>query len=108
MERKKPADFPRKPLDLLSEYRHGSLDRRSFLEGARRFAVSGLAAGAVFEMMRPNHAWAQAGKDDPPGLRPSPRSAQNPLHVPDLGRRDHLAAGPGGCQCGAEGRRQYR
>ncbi len=66
MERKKPADFPRKPLDLLSEYRHGSLDRRSFLEGARRFAVSGLAAGAVFEMMRPNHAWAQAGKDAHP------------------------------------------
>ncbi len=54
MERKKPSDFPQKPLDLFSEYRHGHIDRRSFLDGARRFAVSGLTVGAVFEMMRPN------------------------------------------------------
>ena len=67
MERKKPSDFPQKPLDLFSEYRHGHIDRRSFLDGARRFAVSGLTVGAVFEMMRPNYAWAQvAGKETHP------------------------------------------
>jgi len=62
MERKKPSDFPQKPLDLFSEYRHGHIDRRSFLDGARRFAVSGVTAGAVFEMMRPHYVWAQGGK----------------------------------------------
>lgn len=66
MERKKPSDFPQKPLDLFSEYRHGHIDRRSFLDGARRFAVSGLTVGAVFEMMRPNYAWAQVGKETHP------------------------------------------
>ena len=42
------------------------MDRRSFLDGARTFAVSGLTAGAVFETMRPNYAWAQAGKETHP------------------------------------------
>ena len=35
MERKKPSGFPRKTLDLLSEYRHGQINRRAFLDGYR-------------------------------------------------------------------------
>ena len=66
MERKKPSDFPQKPLDLFSEYRHGHIDRRSFLDGARRFTVSGATVGAVFEMMRPNYVWAQRGEETHP------------------------------------------
>src|SRR5688500_1396178 len=64
MECKKPSGFPPKSLDLFSD--DGRIDRRSLLEGARRFAVSALTAGAVLEMMRPNHAWAQAGKETHP------------------------------------------
>ena len=56
MERKKASDSPQEPLELL---RHGHIDRRSFLDGAGRFAVGGLTGGAIFEMMRPNYAGAQ-------------------------------------------------
>ena len=35
------------------------IDRRSFLNGAGRFAVGALTAGAIFERMRPNYVWAQ-------------------------------------------------
>jgi 3-hexulose-6-phosphate synthase len=66
MKRKKPSDFPQKALDLFSEYRRGHIDRRSFLDGVRRSAVSGLKAGALFEMVRPNCAWAQTGKETHP------------------------------------------
>src|SRR5689334_9330498 len=66
MKFKKPSGFPQKPLDLSSEYQHAHLDRRSFLNDARRFVVSGLTAGAVLEMMRPDYAWAQAGKETHP------------------------------------------
>ena len=38
---------------------HGHIDRRSFLDGAGRFAVGGLTVGAIFKMMRPDDAWAQ-------------------------------------------------
>ncbi|HEY3456729.1 MAG TPA: hypothetical protein VGK64_19280 [Bryobacteraceae bacterium] len=60
MKFKKPSGFPQKPLDLfsqyqhVSEYQHAHIDRRSFLDGARSFVVSGLTVGAVLGMMRPN------------------------------------------------------
>ena len=59
MERRKASDFPQGPLDLFREYQHGHIDRRSFLNGAGRFAVGALTVGAIFETMRPNYAWAQ-------------------------------------------------
>ena len=59
MERRKASDFPRGLLDLFHEYQHGHIDRRSFLSGAGRFAVGTLTVGGIFEMMRPNYAWAQ-------------------------------------------------
>ena len=43
MERKKASD----------------IDRRSFLSSAGRFAMGGLTAGAIVEVMRPNPAWAE-------------------------------------------------
>src|SRR4051794_39083366 len=65
MEHKKP-DLPRKSLDLSTENPHGHVDRRSFLYGARKFAAAGLTVGAGIELLRPNYAWAQAGKETHP------------------------------------------
>jgi len=59
MERKKAADSPQESLDLFHQYQYGHIDRRSFLDGAGRFAVGGLTVGAIFEMMRPDDARAQ-------------------------------------------------
>ena len=59
MERRKASDFPRGLLDLVHEYQVGHIDRRSFLNGAGTFAAGALTIGAIFEMMRPNYAWAQ-------------------------------------------------
>jgi carboxymethylenebutenolidase len=58
MERKKASDFPQDLLDLFDRYVHGGIVRREFLEGAQKFAVGGLTATALFEMLRPNYAWA--------------------------------------------------
>jgi 3-hexulose-6-phosphate synthase len=41
------------------QYQLSHIDRRSFLGGAGRFAVGGLTVGAIFEMRRPNSAWAE-------------------------------------------------
>jgi carboxymethylenebutenolidase len=65
MERKKASDFPRELLDLFDEYVHGGISRREFLDGAQKFAVGGVTAGALFEMLKPNYAWAvQVPVDD--------------------------------------------
>ena len=58
MERKKASDFPRELLDLFDQYVHGGISRREFLDGAQKFAVGGVTAAALLEMLRPNYAWA--------------------------------------------------
>lgn len=57
-ERKKASDFPQELLDLLDSYVHGAIGRREFMDGAKKFAVGGVTAAALFEMLKPNYAWA--------------------------------------------------
>jgi carboxymethylenebutenolidase len=65
MQRKKASDFPQELLDLLDQYVHGGINRRQFVDGAQKFAVGGVTAAALVEMLRPNYAWAiQVQKDD--------------------------------------------
>ncbi len=65
MERNKATDYPQELLNLFDRYVHGDIDRRGFLEGARKYAVGGVTATAIWESLRPNYAWAQqVPKDD--------------------------------------------
>jgi carboxymethylenebutenolidase len=69
MDRKKASDYPQELLNLFDQYVHGELDRRDFIEGAKKFAVGGLTATAIFESLRPNYAWAQQVKKDDPRIK---------------------------------------
>jgi carboxymethylenebutenolidase len=65
MDRKHASDFPQDLLNLFDRYVHGEISRRDFFERAQKFAVGGLTAAALFEMLKPNYAWAvQVLKDD--------------------------------------------
>jgi carboxymethylenebutenolidase len=64
MERKKASEFPQELLNLFDKYVHGDIDRRDFMEGAKKFAVGGLTAAGIFESLRPNYAWAEQIKKD--------------------------------------------
>jgi carboxymethylenebutenolidase len=65
MERMKASDFPQELLDVFHLYVHGDIDRRAFLDRAGKFAVGGLTAAAILDMLKPNYAWAQqVPKDD--------------------------------------------
>jgi carboxymethylenebutenolidase len=65
MERKKASDFPQELLNLFDRYVHGGIDRRGFLDGAQKFAVGGVTAAGLLEMLKPNYAWAiQVPTDD--------------------------------------------
>jgi len=64
MERKKASDFPQELLNLFDYYVHGEIDRRAFMDGAKKFASVGTAT-AIWESLRPNYAFAQqVAKDD--------------------------------------------
>jgi carboxymethylenebutenolidase len=65
MERRKASEFPQGLLNLFDGYVHGEINRRGFLDGAQKFAVGGVTAAALFEMLKPNYAWAvQVSPDD--------------------------------------------
>src|SRR5690348_12208910 len=65
MDRKKASAFPQELLDLFDRYVHGGISRRQFLGRARKFAVGGVTAATLFQMLKPNYAWAiQIQPDD--------------------------------------------
>jgi carboxymethylenebutenolidase len=66
MERKTAAQFDQDLLDAYDYYVHGIIDRRTFLERAAKYAVGGLTALALLEMLSPTYALAtQVPKEDP-------------------------------------------
>ena len=65
MERKKATDFPQELLSVFDRYVHGEISRREFLDSAKKYAIGGLTAMAIWESLRPNYALAQeVAKDD--------------------------------------------
>jgi carboxymethylenebutenolidase len=65
MERKKASEFPQELLNLFDGYVHGGISRRQFLDRAQNYAVGGMTAAALFQMLKPNYAWAiQVSPDD--------------------------------------------
>src|SRR4249920_3008007 len=78
MERKKASDYPQELLDLFHEYQHGDINRRDFLDRAKKFAIGGLTAAAIFETLRPNYAWAEQVKKDDPRIKVSYETVASP------------------------------
>ena len=65
MERKKASDFDQELWDLFDKYVHGDIDRRAFLDRAAKFAVGGMSAAALLDVLNPKFAEAQqVAKDD--------------------------------------------
>ena len=65
MSRQTAQDFDQELLILFDAYVHGVIDRRGFLEGAKKFATAGMTAGALLAALSPNFAAAQQiAKDD--------------------------------------------
>ena len=62
MARQTVSDVSRGQIALSHESQYGPLDRRSFL-GAATLASSALTVGTFFEIMPPNHVWAQQAKN---------------------------------------------
>jgi carboxymethylenebutenolidase len=50
---------PAEAIELYNRYIHGEISRRDFLNGAKRFAVAGLTAGAIVDALLPDYAAAQ-------------------------------------------------
>jgi len=59
MPRLTAADFDPEVLILFDAYVHGAIDRRGFLDQARKYAVGGMTAAVMLEALNPKFAEAQ-------------------------------------------------
>ena len=69
MERKTVADFDPEVLILFDAYVHGAIDRRGFLDKARKYAVGGVTAAMLLEQLNPRFAEAQQVPPDDKRLK---------------------------------------
>ncbi len=59
MNRLTAQDFDQELLELYDFYVHGRITKREFLDRAGKFAVGGVTALALFDMLKPDYALAQ-------------------------------------------------
>ena len=65
MERKTANEFDQDLLILFDAYVHGAIDRRGFLDKAKKYAVGGVTAAMLLDQLNPRFAEAQqVPKDD--------------------------------------------
>lgn len=58
MTRLTAKDFPQELLDYYDYYAHGKISKREFLQLATKYAVGGMTALALFNLLKPNYALA--------------------------------------------------
>ncbi|HAT1620290.1 TPA: dienelactone hydrolase family protein [Raoultella planticola] len=66
MARLTAKDFPQELLEYYDYYAHGKISKREFLQMAGKYAVGGMTALALFNLLKPNYALAgQVSFTDP-------------------------------------------
>lgn len=56
---KERRTVPPEAIELYNQYIHGEIDRRAFLDGAKKFAVIGLSANTIVQALMPDYAMGQ-------------------------------------------------
>ncbi|WP_300517736.1 YghX family hydrolase [Aliiroseovarius sp.] len=70
MARMTAKDFDQELLDLYDFYAHGIITKREFLDKAGRFAVGGLTAAMLLNMLSPDYALAEQVSFNDPDILP--------------------------------------
>lgn len=64
MSSKERRTVPAEAIDLYNDFIHGEISRRAFLDGAKKYAVVGLTAGAIVQALMPDYAMGQMVSQD--------------------------------------------
>lgn len=70
MTRLTAKDFPQELLDYYDYYAHGKISKREFLQLATRYAVGGMTALALFDLLKPNYALSTQVEFTDPDILP--------------------------------------
>ncbi len=69
MTRLTAKDFPQELLEYYDYYAHGKITKREFLQLAGKYAVGGMTALALFNLLKPNYALAEQVLFTDPDIR---------------------------------------
>ena len=94
MDRKSAGDFDQELLNLFDKYVHGDIDRRGFLDRAGKFAVGGMTAAALLDVLTPRFAEAQQVQPTDKRLKTSSVEYESPQGSGKV--RGHFARPAGG------------
>ena len=70
--------LPAEAVDLYTQFIHGEIGRRDFLDGVKRFAIGGLSAAAIVEALMPNYALGQQVRKDDERIKGSYETVPSP------------------------------
>ena len=70
MTRLTAKDFPQQLLEYYDYYAHGKISKREFLQLAGKYAVGGMTALALFNLLKPDYALAEQVPFTDPDIRP--------------------------------------
>src|SRR5262245_11747015 len=70
--------IPAEAVELYTQYIHGELTRRDFLDKVSRFAVAGLTAAALVDRLMPNYALGQQVRKDDERIKASYETIPSP------------------------------
>lgn len=70
MTRLTAKDFPQELLDYYDYYAHGKISKREFLQLATKYAVGGMTALTLFNLLKPNYAQATQVEFTDPDILP--------------------------------------
>ena len=71
MTRLTAKDFDQELLDLYDFYAHGMITKREFLDRTGKYAVGGIGAVALFNMLKPDYAMAEQVSFNDPDIKAS-------------------------------------
>lgn len=70
--------LPPEAVQLYTDFIHGEISRRDFLNGVQRFAIAGLTASAIVEALMPNYALGQQVRKDDERIKASYETIPSP------------------------------
>jgi carboxymethylenebutenolidase len=70
MTRLTAKDFPQQLLEYYDYYAHGKINKREFLQLAGKYAIGGMTAMVLFNLLKPNYALAEQVEFTDPDIHP--------------------------------------
>ena len=70
--------IPAEAVELYSQFVHGEINRRDFVDGLKRYSIAGLTATAMIEALMPNYALGQQVRKDDERIQASYETIPSP------------------------------